>query len=69
MYTNLCTLENHEKANNVIIISGIIICEGSKFIPNLQFSILSSGSHKKYIPFKKNVIIKFYFVFADILDM
>ena len=47
VYNNLCTLENDEKANRVIIISETIKFEGSKFFPYLQFGILSSGSHEK----------------------
>ena len=69
VHNNLCTLENHEKANRIIIISGTIICEGSKFFPYLQFGILSSGSHEKIHNICINVIIKLHFVFADILDV
>ena len=69
VHNNLCTLENHEKANRIIIISGTIIWEGSKFFPYLQFGILSSGSHEKIHNICINVIIKLHFVFADILDV
>ena len=69
VHKNLCTLENHEKANRILIISGIMTCEGSKFFPYIQYGILSPGSQEKIHNICINEIRKLHFVFADILDV
>ena len=69
VHNNLCTLENNEKANRIIIISGTITCEGSKFFPYIQYGILSPGSQEKIHNICINEIRKLHFVFADILDV